>query len=126
MQTRTRNSIGLGIAALCVAGAFVPVSRDRGHNPLHGGRALDAVPAGAILVASADLAALRGAGSFGAVLQRGREIQGVGKVKYIWDFDPIEQIDEAAFAIPAAGDMGEFGLVAAGKFDDDAMVQCAA
>ncbi|HEY4122315.1 MAG TPA: hypothetical protein VGM56_30820 [Byssovorax sp.] len=126
MHTRTRNSLVVGVLAVVLAGGLVATAHEHRANPLGGGRALDAVPAGALLVASADLAALRGAGAFGEVLQRGREIQGVGKVKDICGFDPIEQIDGAALAIPAANTAGDFGLVAVGTFDDEAILACAA
>ena len=40
-------------------------------------------------------------------------------------FDPMDTLSEVAIAIPAAGDAGEFGLVATGAVDDEALLACA-
>ena len=122
MHTRTRNSLVVGVLAVVLAGGLVATAHEHAartrsaagarSTPCRRGRAARRVgrPRGAA----------RGAGAFGDVLQRGREIQGVGKVKDICGFDPIEQIDAAALAIPAAGTrQGDFGLVAVGTFDDE-------
>jgi len=46
-------------------------------------------------------------------------------VRDVCGFDPMDTLSEAAIAIPAAGDAGEFGLVATGPIDDEALVNCA-
>src|SRR5437773_541082 len=89
------------------------------------GRALDAIPSGALLLATADLAALRASPVGAPFLHEGREIPGLGKVRDVCGFDPIDTLTEVALAIPAAGDAGEFGLSAAGDVDADALVACA-
>lgn len=58
-------------------------------------------------------------------LSEGREIPGLGKVRDVCGFDPMDTLTEVAMAIPAAGDAGEFGLVASGPIDDEAVVACA-
>ena len=124
VQTRTRNGIALGaIVAVATAGLAL-VARSRQAPDLRS-RALDAVPSGALLVAVADLAALRASPIGGPLLREGREIEGLGKVRDVCGFDPIDQLDEIALAIPAAGDSGDFGVVAAGAVDGDALLACA-
>lgn len=87
--------------------------------------ALDSIPNGALVVASADLDALRASPSFAPLLKEGRDIPGLGKVREVCGFDPMDTLHEIAVAIPAAGEEGEFGVVAAGEIDDEALVACA-
>ena len=124
MQTRTRNGIVFGITAALAAAGLTAVARLR-TTPAPGGHALDAIPSGALLVASADLAALRASPAGAPFLREGREIPGLGKVKDVCGFDPMDTLTEVAVAIPAAGEAGEFGLVAAGPVDADAVIGCA-
>ncbi len=124
MQTRTQNALVFGAAAAIAAGGLSLVARSRralDFSP----RALDAVPAGALLVATADLAALRASPAGAPFLKEGREIPGLGKVRDVCGFDPMDTLSEAAIAIPAAGDAGEFGVVATGAVDDEALLACA-
>lgn len=124
MHTRTRNAIVFGVAAALAAAGLTAVARLRGAaDP--GGHALDAIPSGALLVATADLAALRGSPAGAPFLREGREIPGLGKVKDVCGFDPMDTLTEVAVAIPAAGEAGEFGLAAAGPVDADAVIACA-
>src|SRR5688572_2048817 len=88
-------------------------------------RALDSIPNGALLVATADLDTLRASPSFAPLLREGREIPGLGKVREVCGFDPMDTLHELAVAIPAAGEEGDFGIVAAGVVDDEALVACA-
>jgi hypothetical protein len=125
VQTRTRNAIALAVVAAALTGGLAVLARSRRSADLRA-RALDAVPAGALLVATADLAALRASPVGVPFLREGREIPGVGKVRDVCGFDPMDTLTEAALAIPAAGDAGDFGLVAAGPVDDEALVGCAA
>ena len=124
VQTRTRNGIALGAIVAVAPAGLALVARSRQAPDLRS-RALDAVPSGALLVAVADLAALRASPIGGPLLREGREIEGLGKVRDVCGFDPIDQLDEIALAIPAAGDSGDFGVVAAGAVDGDALLACA-
>jgi hypothetical protein len=125
VQTRTRNALWLaGFAAVAALG-LIAVWRVRQRPDLRQ-RALDAVPNGALLVATADLAALRASAVGGRFLKEGREIPGLGKVRDVCGFDPLDVLTEVAIAIPAAGDPGDFGLVGAGPVEDQALLACAA
>ncbi|MCC6553684.1 MAG: hypothetical protein IT372_11775 [Polyangiaceae bacterium] len=126
MQPRTRTWRGIAFVALAAAlggGLAWAVKRHAGEGPSP--RALDAVPAGALLVATADVKALRASPLGASVLKDGREIQGVGKIKDVCGFDPMDTIEEVAIAVPAAGDGGDFGLAAAGSIDAEALLDCA-
>ena len=124
VQKRTRYALAFGAAAAVAAGGL-GLYYSRRARPDLAGRSLDAIPAGALLVATADLAALRASPVGAPFLREGREIPGVGKVRDVCGFDPVDTITEVALAIPAAGDTGEFGLVASGAVDADALIACA-
>ena len=125
MQTRIKNALTLAVVAAALAAGLVVLARQKGSPDL-ASHALDAIPTGALLVATANLDALRASPVGAPFLREGREIPGVGKVKDICGFDPMDTLSEVALAIPAAGDAGEFGLAAAGKIDDEAILACAA
>ena len=124
MQTRTKNALTLGAAAVALGASLVVLARSKGSPDLTS-HALDAIPTGALIVATADLDALRASPVGAPFLREGREIPGVGKVRDVCGFDPVDTLTEVALAIPAAGDAGEFGVVAAGKVDDEAILACA-
>lgn len=124
MKTRTRNAIALVAGLSVITAGLVWIARQRGDLDLSP-RALDAVPNGALLVASADLKALRASALGGPFFGDGREIPGLGKVREVCGIDPLDTLREIALAIPAAGDAGDFGLVAAGEVQDDALLACA-
>ncbi len=124
MHTRSRNAIVLVAVALAMAGGLAALSRGRRLPDLHAS-ALDAVPAGAMLVAVVDLDALRASPAFAPVFRSSREIPGLGTVRDVCGFDPIDKLHEIAVSVPADGEAGEFGLVAAGPVDDEALVACA-
>ncbi len=127
MRTATKNALVFGVAALATGAVLWFVGqRQTTPLPVAGGHALDAIPAGAILVATADLDALRASPIAGPFLMPGREIQGVGKIKDVCGFDPLDKIKDVAVGIPASGDSGEFGLAASGDFQEDAILDCAA
>src|SRR5262249_50657086 len=100
------------------------VARQRRAVDPHG-HALDAIPAGALLVAVADLDALRASPVGAPLLREGREVKGVGKLRDVCGFDPMDALHAVAVAIPAAGDAGDFGLAASGSIDDEAILACA-
>jgi hypothetical protein len=76
---------------------------------------LDAVPRDALLLVTADLAALRRSGVASDLLAAGREVPGLGDVRAACGFDPVVAFDELALAIPTTGGEGDFGVVAAGR-----------
>lgn len=124
MQTRTRNAVAVGVAAALAAAGLSAVARHK-KTYAPGDHALDAIPSGALLVAVADVAALRSSPVGAPFLREGREIPGLGKVRDVCGFDPLDALTEVGIAIPAAGDEGEFGLVGSGPVDDDALIACA-
>jgi hypothetical protein len=125
VQTRTQRSLVLLlVVAAAVAGGLAWFSWRRQAGALAMG-ALDAVPGGALLVARIDLQALRASPVGAPFLREEREIPGLGKVRDVCGFDPMAGLTEIAVAIPAAGDSGEFGLVAAGAIQDEALLTCA-
>ena len=124
MQTRTRNALVIaGVSAVAIAaGAWI--WRER-QTPERTPNALDAIPNDAMLVATADLGALRRSGAAAPLLSETREIPGLGPVRQVCGFDPLANLTEIAVAVPASGDSGELGLVAAGAIDDEALLACA-
>jgi hypothetical protein len=125
VKTKTRNALVFAGTGLVLATGLWLLAQHR-KAPDLGGQALDAVPSGALLVARADLAALRASPVGAPFLREGRDIPGLGKVRDVCGFDPLDTLSEAVLAVPAAGDTGEFGLAASGPVDDDAVIACAA
>jgi len=124
VQTRTRNALVFAAAAAVVVGAVAWLWQKREMaRPLPG--TLDAIPEGALLVATADLGALRRSPSFAPLISETREIPGLGKVRDVCGFDPMAGLTELGVAVPAAGGDGDFGLVASGTIDPDALLSCA-
>lgn len=123
MTTRRRNALFLLLFAVVTAVGLSLLWRGRRRADTRQ-RALDAVPNGALLVASVDLAELRASPLGARFLREGREIPGLGRVKDVCGFDPMETLREVALGIPAAGDAGEFGIVGVGNVDDEALLAC--
>jgi hypothetical protein len=123
--TRTRNALVVAAALTALGAGLGLLAKGRPQVDARA-RALDAVPNGALLVASADLDALRASPVGAPFLREGREIPGLGKVRDVCGFDPMDTLSEVAISIPAAGDSGDFGLAASGKIDDEALLACAA
>lgn len=125
MQTRTRNALILGVGFAALAAGLTWVAQNRTVADLRS-RAIDAIPNGALLVATVDLDACRALPACSSLLGRGREIPGLGKVREVCGLDPMDTLHELAVAIPAAGEEGDFGLVAAGDVPEEALLTCAA
>ncbi|MFO0587037.1 MAG: hypothetical protein U0441_05855 [Polyangiaceae bacterium] len=124
MQTRTKNAIAA--AALIATIGFVVFAVQKTRTPAGlRSAALDAIPQGAIVVAVADLAALRASPEGKKMLESDRNIPGLGTVREVCGFDPMERVGELAIVVPAGGDEGDFGLVAAGQADDEPILACA-
>jgi hypothetical protein len=125
LRGRTKIALAALVAAMAAGGAWLwkgRAARDE-RRPT-----LSAVPAGVLLVGVVDLDALRASPLGAPLFKQGREIQGLGKVRDVCGFDPIDQLREIALAVPASnvgGDGGDFGLIGAGDVDADALVACA-
>jgi hypothetical protein len=123
------------IAALAVAGALVaggiylatrpPAAPAAPAAPVARGSAiLDAVPAGALAVITADVRALRASPLAAPYLGGSRSVPGFDDVRQACGFDLIASVDELAIAIPD-GQEADFGIVATGGFADAAILDCA-
>lgn len=86
---------------------------------------LDAIPDGAFLAATADVGALRKSSALAPLLSETGEIPGIGKVREVCGLDPLEHVTQVALGIPATGSDGDFGLVASGAIDAEALLSCA-
>jgi hypothetical protein len=122
------------IASLVVAAAAVSFVLVRGSGPsVPGSRAAspdDAAPAGAFLVASLDVEALRAARVLDAVLgtaslSRTIPVPGVSAAADACGFDPLARVRSATLAVPEdSGDRGDFGLAARLEVTDDELRTC--
>lgn len=88
--------------------------------------ALAALPRGAQLVMRVDLGQVRKSALGAALTGGGREIAGLGSLSEICEFDPTEQIDELAIAVPEQRGEPALGIVATGDFDATRIIDCAA
>ena len=115
MTTRRRNVLLLlGVLVLAALGAFylAPAASEPA--------AVDAVPSGAFLVVTADLAALRAsplANDLGGL----REVSDVAQ---LCGFDPIAHAKSIAIGVPEKPD-GVFGVAITSDLAKDALVHCA-
>lgn len=124
MQTRTKNAIAGLLIAAAIGLCIFALVRSRPPEPLRS-TAFEAVPAGPFLVAMADLEALRATPIGAKLLEGERDIPGLGKVGDVCGFDPMARVREIVLAVPAAGDAGDFGIVAVGDIPDDDLLACA-
>lgn len=130
MRTRTRNAIALALAVSTLGGGLYWLSRTRdpvspvevAQKPL----AIDAIPEGAMLLLTADLAALRKSDLGRPLFTRRREIPGLGRVDDVCGFDPLDTLEHLALGIPGSGKDGDFGLVATGVVASEPLARCAA
>lgn len=126
VKTRTKNALVLGAVLAALSAGLVWVAQKRGALSLNqAGSALDAVPAGALLVASGDLDRLRNTPVGQMLMGEGREIPGLGKVRDVCGMDPLDGMRELVLAVPAAGEEGDFGIAASGDVADEALINCA-
>jgi hypothetical protein len=116
----------LGVVAV-VAGAVFVLRALRSNDlppPAPKADLLDAVPTSPMLLATIDLRALR-ATTLGSTLLS-REGAGVlGRVHEICGFEPVDALDEVALVVPSSPEDADFGLVAIGDVNRDAIVACA-
>jgi len=125
VQTRTKNALGALVLVAALGLCLFAINKGRAIPPGLSSRALDAVPAGAIVVAVADLEAIRKSPIGAKLLAGDRDIPGLGKVRDVCGIDPMDRVREVAIVVPAGGDEGDFGLVASGDVPDEALLACA-
>lgn len=95
-------------------------------RPARRAPALSALPPGARLLARVDLAQVRKSALGAALTGGGRELSGLGSLGEICGFDPTEQIEELALAMPGDRAEPELGIVATGDFDAERIIECVA
>jgi hypothetical protein len=125
MKVSTLNLMTLGAVAVAAAAVFgLALRRPEARAPAFA--PLDAIPAGAALVATVDLGRLRQS-EIGALLTAGgRQLPGVGRIADVCGFDPTSAIDFIAVGVPSGGPgPTDFGLVATGSFQADRLADCA-
>ncbi len=114
-------------AALLATGLLV-TTQDRFAPPQTAratASAADAIPEGALLLLTADLARLRATGFAERLRAESRDVPGLGDIREVCGFDPLESFDGAAFAIPAGGADGDFGIAVRGdRVGGDQLLAC--
>lgn len=121
-----RSSVRNALAVLAIgaaAGLGVFVWSQTKPRPLES--SLDAIPDGAMLLATADVTALRRINALAPIFSETGEIPGIGKVREVCGVDPLEHVVDVAMGVPATGSDGDFGLVASGAIDAEALLSCA-
>jgi hypothetical protein len=86
---------------------------------------LGAVPAGALLVAVVDVAALRGTAVGRRLLGQGRTVAGLGEIGALCGEDPMDAVTELAVAVPGEHEGAGFAVFAAGRFEPESVLGCA-
>ncbi len=124
-----RFAIAAGVlVALAAGGLYYGLSRPDGPAPIEPREApqsaLDAVPAGATLLVTIDLEALRKSPLAAPYLAGERSIEGIGKIRDACGFDPLASVNQLVLAVPEAYD-ADFGVVAAGTVADGPVLDCA-
>jgi len=122
------KAFAAGAAVLVAAGLLVTM-RDRIAPPPteaeHASAPTDAIPVGALLVVTTDLARMRASGFAERLQASSREVPGLGDLRQACGFDPFETFDAAAFAIPNEGADGDFGIAVLGtKVQSDQLLAC--
>ncbi len=115
MTTRRRNLLVLaGVLALAIAGAFVfaPASRQRA--------AIEAVPEGAFLVVTVDVAKLRES----PLMREASTLHEVSDVSEECGFDPLTHVQSIALGVPEKPD-GVFGIAVTNDLAEKDLAHCA-
>ncbi len=124
---RKSLAIAMGVLLLVIAATFI-IRRLREEptvaTPTAAPSALDAIPDGAFLVATADLRALRQEPLTASFLSGDRDVAGLGPMRTACGFDPLNLVDELAIGIPDSPD-DDFGVVALGRLTAEPIAECA-
>ncbi|HRI62888.1 MAG TPA: hypothetical protein PK156_01590 [Polyangium sp.] len=122
MRSSLRNALAvLGVGLAGAIGYFVWAKTKSAPFT----SSVDALPDGALLVATADITTLRRSNALAPIFSESGEIPGLGNVRDVCGLDPLDKVTEVAMGIPAAGSDGDFGLVASGAINADAFLACA-
>jgi hypothetical protein len=124
---RKSLAIALGVLLAVIAAIFI-IRRVREEpqaaSPVAAPSALDAIPEGAFLVATADLRVLRQEPLTAPFLSGDRDVAGLGPMRTACGFDPLNLVDELAIGIPDSPD-DDFGVVALGRLTAEPIAECA-
>jgi hypothetical protein len=109
------------VVGVAVAGYLV------GHPRGRSAGIVDAVPRGAWLVVTVDVAAVRSSPIAQPLLSAGvgTSLPGLGSLSDACGFDPLTRMKELLVASPENGDSGDFGLAFTGDFTRDELARCA-
>jgi hypothetical protein len=124
---RKSLAIAVGVLLAVIAAIFI-IRRVREEpqaaSPVAAPSALDAIPEGAFLVATADLRVLRQEPLTAPFLSGDRDVAGLGPMRTACGFDPLSLVDELAIGIPDSPD-DDFGVVALGRLTAEPIAECA-
>jgi hypothetical protein len=109
------------VVGVAVAGYLV------GHPRGRSAGVLDAVPRGAWLVVTVDVAAVRSSPIAQPLLSAGvgTSLPGLGSLSEACGFDPLSRMKELLVTSPENGEHGDFGLAFTGDFTRDELARCA-
>lgn len=88
---------------------------------------LDAVPPGAWLVVTVDVAAVRASPIAQPLLAvgAGTSLPGLGRLSDACGFDPVSRMKQLLVTAPESGERGDFGVAFTGDFTRDELARCA-
>lgn len=124
LEAHRRGLLKVAGAAVIIGLLLYGLSEaDRRTRPAE---ALDAVPEGSFLVASADFTSLRRSPIYATLFgDDGGRALGLGAVESACGFDPTARVTRAVFVVPEEGDKGEFGVAAMLDVTPDEIKGCA-
>jgi len=108
------------VVGVAVAGYLV------GHPRGRSAGIVDAVPRGAWLVVTIDVAAVRSSPIAQPLIAAGgTSLPGLGPLSDACGFDPLTRMKEVLVTSPETGEPGEFGIAFTGDFTRDELARCA-
>lgn len=122
MTGSTRVGVLAALGVAFAVGAILAAQRAGGSaDPL------DAIPKDSFLVATVRADELRQSPVWEALLGAdATRAVGAGELAGACGFDPLARVERAAFAVPEAGDRGDFGLSAKVRVTRDELARCTA
>lgn len=121
LTPRRQYVLFFGLAGLVAVGSAALGRRGLGHPPAD---VLSAVPRGAWLVATVDVAGLRSSPVAQAFASAGGvSIPGVGRIVDVCGFEPLAHVTDVALVDPEGE--GDFGVAFEGDFDEHVLSDCA-
>jgi hypothetical protein len=127
-----RRLWGALLAVAVLGGAAYFVGRSRLSEPAVGGEAsaprqlelADAIPVDTTVLVTVDLSKLRSTPFGESLLGRDRQVEGVGRLRELCGFDPLELVRDLAVVVPSRQD-ADFAVIGVGAFAAEPIVDCA-